>query len=104
MLSSRDFPGGPVGGSLPANAEDTGWIPGPGKSHMPQSNKAHEPQLLIAHSRPHEPQLLSPLESMLCNKRSHHNEKSMHRNKEKPPFTTTGESPLAATKTQRSHK
>ena len=90
-------------GSLPANAEDTGSIPGPGKSHMPQSNKAHEPQLLTPHSRPHEPQLLSPLEAMLCNKRSHHNEKSMHRNKE-PPFTTTGESPPAATKTQHSQK
>ena len=30
----------------PANAGDTGWIPGPGKSHLPRSNKARVPQLL----------------------------------------------------------
>ena len=32
--------------NLPANAEDTGSSPGLGGSHMPQSNWAHEPQLL----------------------------------------------------------
>ena len=31
-----DFPGGPVVGSLPANAGDTGLIPGPGRFQMPQ--------------------------------------------------------------------
>ena len=30
----------------PANAGDTGSIPGLGRSHMPWSNWAHEPQLL----------------------------------------------------------
>ena len=30
----------------PANAGETGLIPAPGRSHMPQSNKAREPQLL----------------------------------------------------------
>ena len=30
----------------PANAGDTGSSPGLGRSHMPQSNWAHEPQLL----------------------------------------------------------
>ena len=34
----RDFPGGPVVKNLPANAGDTGWIPGPGRFHMPQSS------------------------------------------------------------------
>ena len=29
-----DFPGGPVTENLPANAEDMGWILGPGGSHM----------------------------------------------------------------------
>ena len=29
------FLGGPVAENLPANAGDTGWIPGPGRSHMP---------------------------------------------------------------------
>ena len=30
------FPGGLVVKNLPANAEDLGLIPGPGRSHMPQ--------------------------------------------------------------------
>ena len=30
-----DFPGGLVIKNLPANAGDTGSIPGPGRSHMP---------------------------------------------------------------------
>ena len=32
--------------SLPANAGDTGSSPDPGRSHMPWSNSAREPQLL----------------------------------------------------------
>ena len=56
----RDFPGGAVVESLPANVGDTGSSPGPGRSHMPWSNKAHAPQLLSLHSRAREPQLLSP--------------------------------------------
>ena len=32
------FPGGTVVENLPANAGDTGLSPGPGRSHMPQSN------------------------------------------------------------------
>ena len=35
---TRGFPGGAVVGNLPANAGDTGSSPGPGRSHMPQSN------------------------------------------------------------------
>ena len=48
------------------------------------------------------PQLLKPacLEPVLCNKRSHHNEKPRHRNEEQPPLATTRESLCAATKTQ----
>ena len=34
----RDFPGGPVVKNLPADAGDMGSSPGPGRSHMPQSN------------------------------------------------------------------
>ena len=34
----EDFPGGSVVKNPPANAGDTGSIPGPGRSHMPQSN------------------------------------------------------------------
>ena len=33
-----DFPGDAVVKNLPANAGDTGSSPGPGRSHMPQSN------------------------------------------------------------------
>ena len=33
-----DFPGGAVDKNPPANAGDTGSSPGPGRSHMPQSN------------------------------------------------------------------
>ena len=34
----EDFPSGTVDKNLPANAEDTGLIPGPGISHMWRSN------------------------------------------------------------------
>ena len=34
----RDFPGGTVVKNPPANAGNTGSSPGPGRSHMPQSN------------------------------------------------------------------
>ena len=40
------FPGGAVVENPPANAGDTGSIPDPGRSHMPRSNWAREPQLL----------------------------------------------------------
>ena len=36
--TKRDFPGGTVVKNPPANAEDTGSIPGLGRSHMLQSN------------------------------------------------------------------
>ena len=37
-LNYRGFPGGAVDKNPPANAGDTGSIPGPGRSHMPRSN------------------------------------------------------------------
>ena len=40
------FPGGTVVENLPANAGYTGSSPGLGRSHMPRSNWACEPQLL----------------------------------------------------------
>ena len=36
--TDRDFPGGVVVKNPPANAGDTGWSPGPGRSHMLWSN------------------------------------------------------------------
>ena len=37
-VNNGDFPGGAVVKNLPANAGDTGLSPGPGRSHIPQSN------------------------------------------------------------------
>ena len=37
-INYRDFPAGTVIKNPPANAGDTGSSPGPGRSHMPQSN------------------------------------------------------------------
>ena len=68
----KDFSGGPVVKNLPANAGDTGSIPCPGRSLLPQGNSAHVPQLL-------KPQCLKPV---LHNKRSHSNEKPSHCNGE----------------------
>jgi len=44
-MYTGDFPGGPVVKNPPANAGDTGLIPGRGRLHMPGSNYAHEPPL-----------------------------------------------------------
>ena len=38
MSTGRDFPGGPGVKNPPANAGKMGLSPGPGRSHMPQSN------------------------------------------------------------------
>ena len=37
-IGNMDFTGGTVVKNPPANAGDTGLSPGPGRSHMPQSN------------------------------------------------------------------
>ena len=69
-IESGDFPGNLMDKNLPASAGDMGSIPGPGRSHMPQSNSAGAPQLLkYVH-----------LEPMLCNQKSHYSEKPMHCN------------------------
>ena len=46
LKAFQGFPGGAVVGNLPANAGDTGSSPGLGRSHVPRSNWAREPQLL----------------------------------------------------------
>ena len=53
------FPGSSMVKNSPANAEDTGSIPDPGRSHLLWSNSARAPQLLNLCSRAREPQLLS---------------------------------------------
>ena len=47
---------------------------------------------------------LTHLEPVLRNKRSHRNEKPVHRKEEQPPLAATRDSPRAAMKTQRSQK
>ena len=42
----EDFPSGTVDENPHVNARDTGSIPALGRFHVPQNNKAHEPQLL----------------------------------------------------------
>jgi len=37
-IQLQGFPDGPVVKDLPVNARDTGLIPGPERSHMPQGN------------------------------------------------------------------
>ena len=45
------FSGGSVVKNLPVNAQDTGLIPGPGRSHVPQSKEAHVLQQLSLYSK-----------------------------------------------------
>ena len=55
-----EFPGGTVVKNLPANAGNTGPIPGPERFHMPRNNQPRAAQLL-------KPKCLEPV---LCNKTS----------------------------------
>ena len=89
----RGFPGGAGVESLPANAGDAGSSPGLGRSHMPRSNWAHEPQLLSLRAW-----------SLCSTTREAANERPAHRDEERPPLATTRESPRTETKTQHSHK
>ena len=88
------FPGGAVVENLPANAGDTGSSPGLGRSHMPRSSWAREPQLL------------SLRVWSLCsrNKRGRDSERPAHRDEEWRPLATTRESPRTETKTHHSQK
>ena len=85
------FPGGAVVENLPANAGDMGSSPGLGRSHMPWSGWAREPQLLSL-----------CLEPVLRNGRGRDNERPANRNEEWPLLAATRESPRTETKTQHS--
>ena len=52
--------------NLPANAVNTGFIPGLGRSHKPQGNEACATTIKV-----------QALEPVLFNKRSHHSEKQL---------------------------
>ena len=60
MRPCRDLPGGAVVNNPPANARDTGSIPGLGRSHMLWRDWTCVPQLLNLCYRTRLPQLLSP--------------------------------------------
>ena len=78
--------------NLPANAGDAGLSPGLGRSHMPRSNSAREPQLLSL-----------PVWSPCSATRGRDSERPAHRDVEWSPLATTRESPRTETKTQHSH-
>ena len=92
--SWQGFPGGAVVENLPANAGDTGSSRGLGRSHMPRSNWAREPQLLSLRVWS-----LCPRNSRSCD-----SERPAHRDGEWPPLAATRESPSAEMKTQHSQK
>ena len=89
---SWGFPGGAVVENLPANAGDAGSSPGLGRSHMPQSNWAREPQLLSLR-----------VWSLCSAMRGRDSERPAHHDEEWPLLATTRESPHTETKTQHSH-
>ena len=63
----RDFPCGSVVKNPPANAEDTGSISGPRRSHIQRGSQATIPEA-------------QTLEPVLLNQASHRNERPVHRN------------------------
>lgn len=58
--SSSDFPGGHEDKNPPANAGNTGSIPGKGRSHPPQDKETHASQLLSLPSRARAPHREKP--------------------------------------------
>ena len=77
------FPGGAVVENLPADAGDMGSSPGLGRSHMPRSNWAREPQLLS----------LRVWSLCSATKRGRDSERPAHRDEEWPPLAATREKP-----------
>ena len=87
---------------MPANAGDTGWIPGLGRSRMPQSKQAGVSELLSLRFRDWELQLLSPRvatteanapQSPRSTVREATTVRSLHTTgEEKPPLSNTRES------------
>ena len=93
-LKSLGFPGGVVVKNLPADAGHMGSSPGLGRSHMPRSNWAREPQLLSLR---------------VWSLRSATREATIVRGphtvmKSGPPLAATRESPRTETKTQHSQR
>ena len=81
-MEPEGFPGGTVVENLPAKAGDTGSSPGLGRSHMPRSSWAREPQLLSLR-----------VWSLCSATGGRDSERPVHRNEEWPPLAATRESP-----------
>ena len=77
-LQSRGFPGGAVVENLPANAGHMGSSRGLGRSHMPWSHWAREPQLLSLR-----------VWSLCSATRDRDSERPAHRDEEWPPLAAT---------------
>ena len=75
----------------PANAGDKGSSPGLGRSHMPRSNWAREPQLLSLR-----------VWSLCSATRGRDGERPAHRDEKWPLLAATRENPHTETKTQHS--
>ena len=82
IIEIQGFPGGAVVENLPANAGDTGSSPSLGRSYMPQSNWAREPQLLSLR-----------VWSLCSATRGRDSERPVHRDEEWSPLAATRESP-----------
>ena len=92
------FPGGAVVENLPANVGDAGSSPGLGRSHMPRSNWAREPQLLSLCVW----SLCSATRGRDGERPVHCDEEwPPHRDEEWPPLATTREGPRTETKTNK---
>ena len=89
----QGFPGGAVVKNPPANAGDMGSSPGLGRSHMPRSNQAREPQLLSLR-----------VWSLCSATREAMTVRPTHCNEEWSPLAATRESPRTEMKTQHSQK
>ena len=94
-----DFPGDPVVKNPSANAENIDSTPSPGRSHMPRSIQAHEPQLLSPCAATSKASCLVPT---LRIKRSHRCEKPTHCTQEQLLLSKTRQSLDIAARTRHS--
>ena len=78
----KGFPGGSVVKNPPANAEDMGLIPDPGRSRIFQGTLLVHQNYWVCALEPEDHSSWSPraLQPTLCNKRGHCNEKPEHCN------------------------
>ena len=94
---SKGFPCGLVVENPPANAGVTGWIPGPGRCHIPGRNQAQAPRLLSPRTATMKPTRLCSaqekalqLEARAPQQKvtlAHHNQRKPTHNNENPALS-----------------